>query len=224
MANIARHSTIKTGALGLSKVIIFNKPYRVLSQFSDRDARVPRSTLSDYLEAPGFKAAGRLDYDSEGLLLLTNDGKLQQRLANPSYKQWKTYWVQVEGAIDKVAIDHLCAGVDLKDGPTRPAKARIISEPNHLWARVPPVRYRASVPESWIELSIREGRNRQVRRMTAAVGYPTLRLIRSAIADFALDALQPGEYRCVNVTPPPNEPSNFGRRRSPAATPRYHRR
>ena len=224
MANIGSQSTIKSGKLGLSRVIIFNKPYRVLSQFSDRYAQVPRSTLADYLEAPSFKAAGRLDYDSEGLLLLTNDGKLQQRLANPSYKQWKTYWVQVEGTINTVAIEQLCAGIDLKDGPTLPARARIISEPKNLWARVPPVRYRASVPDSWIELRIREGRNRQVRRMTAAVGHPTLRLIRSAIADFALDALLPGEYRFVDITPPTTEPTNLGRRRSRTKTPGYHRR
>lgn len=219
MANVGRHSTTKTRTLGLYRVIIFNKPYRVLSQFSDRDAQAPRSTLADYLDAPGFKAAGRLDYDSEGLLLLTNNGKLQQQLANPSYKQWKTYWVQVEGNIDKVAIERLCAGIDLKDGPTLPAKARIISEPKSLWARVPPVRYRASVPDSWLELKIREGRNRQVRRMTAAVGFPTLRLIRSAIADFSLDALQPGEYRYTNVTTPPNQPTRPKGRRNPARTP-----
>jgi len=199
VANVGADSTTKMERLGLSRMIIFNKPYRVLSQFTDRDAQPPRCTLANFLNVPEYRAAGRLDYDSEGLLLLTDDGRLQQRLANPKYKQWKTYWVQVEGKIDQPAIDWLCSGVQLKDGSTLPAKARIISKPESLWPRQPPVRYRSSIPDSWIELKICEGRNRQVRRMTAAVGFPTLRLIRSAIAEFTLDTLQPGEYRYVDV-------------------------
>lgn len=196
------NSTTKSRKLGLSRLIIFNKPFQVLSQFSDRDAQQPRKTLADFLVAPNYKAAGRLDYDSEGLLLLTDNGRLQHQFANPQAKQWKTYWVQVEGVIDNPAIKQLASGVTLKDGKTLPAQARIINCPPNLWPRVPPVRYRASVPDSWLELKIREGRNRQVRRMTAAVGFPTLRLIRAAIADFSLGDLLPGEHRSIDVDPP----------------------
>ncbi|MEE4202877.1 MAG: pseudouridine synthase [Halieaceae bacterium] len=180
----------------MSRVLLFNKPFRVLSQFTDSDPTVntPRSTLADWLDLPGFRPAGRLDYDSEGLLVLTDDGRLQQRIANPKHRRWKTYWVQVEGDIDQRACEQLAAGVQLKDGPTRRARCRRIAAPD-VWAREPPVRYRASVPDSWLELSISEGRNRQVRRMTAAVGFPTLRLIRVAVGDWRLDGLQPGEYR-----------------------------
>ena len=183
-------------AIDLPSIILFNKPYQVLSQFSDRDntVRSPRATLADYLAAPAHRVAGRLDYDSEGLLILTNDGGLQQQIANPKHKIWKTYWVQVEGEIGDEVIDRLRTGVDLKDGHTRPAKAAKL-EPSAIWPRNPPVRFRKSVPDSWLELSIREGRNRQVRRMTAAVGYPTLRLIRVAVGPWHLNDLAPGEHR-----------------------------
>jgi 23S rRNA pseudouridine2457 synthase len=180
----------------MAGLILFNKPYRVLSQFTDAEGR---ATLADYLSAPGFRPAGRLDYDSEGLLLLTDCGDLQQRIANPRHKQWKTYWVQVEGEADADALDALQRGVRLKDGPTLPARARAMAAPAALWPRQPPVRARKSVPDSWLELQIREGRNRQVRRMTAAVGLPTLRLIRAAVAEWDLGGLQPGESRRVQV-------------------------
>ena len=175
----------------MAKIILFNKPFRVLSQFSDTEGR---RTLADFLSAPEFRAAGRLDYDSEGLLLLTDNGQLQQQIANPRHKQWKTYLVQVEGELDDLSIAALCAPLKLKDGLTLPARARRI-EPPALWPRHPPVRERKSVPDSWLELSIREGRNRQVRRMTAAVGFPTLRLVRQAVGDWSLGDIAPGEYR-----------------------------
>ena len=179
----------------MSRIILFNKPFRVLSQFTDEGGR---GTMADFLKAPGFRAAGRLDYDSEGLLLLTDDGALQQQVANPRHKRWKTYLVQVEGLVSDEALGKLAAGVALKDGQTRPARARRVERPD-LWPRVPPVRERKSVPDSWLELSIHEGRNRQVRRMTAAVGYPTLRLVRIRIGDWSLDGLQPGEHRQLEV-------------------------
>ncbi|KAA1193061.1 pseudouridine synthase [Pseudohalioglobus sediminis] len=182
----------------MAKIILFNKPFRVLSQFTDAEGR---DTLADYLDAPGFRAAGRLDYDSEGLLLLTDNGRLQQQIANPRHKQWKTYWVQVEGNVDAAAIAALAKGVELKDGPTLPARARRM-DPPALWPRTPPVRSRKTVPDSWLELSIREGRNRQVRRMTAAVGLPTLRLVRTRIADWHLGELGPGQYRIEDVAAP----------------------
>ncbi|MDR2877315.1 MAG: rRNA large subunit pseudouridine synthase E [Chromatiales bacterium] len=175
-----------------SKLIAFNKPYGVLCQFTDEEGR---ATLADYIDVPDYYVAGRLDRDSEGLLLLTSDGKLQQRIADPRFKEWKTYWVQVEGVPDDKALRRLAAGVELNDGPTLPARAQFMEEPAHLWPRDPPVRYRAHIPTSWIHLSLREGRNRQVRRMTAAVGYPTLRLIRHSVGDVALDALAPGQWR-----------------------------
>jgi 23S rRNA pseudouridine2457 synthase len=183
----------------MASLILFNKPFGVLSQFTDTQGR---KTLADYLQAPGFRVAGRLDYDSEGLLLLTDDGRLQQQIANPRHKRWKTYQVQVEGAIEEAAIAKLQAGVLLKDGLSLPAKARQIEEPRRLWARTPPVRSRKSVPDSWLELSIREGRNRQVRRMTAAVDFPTLRLLRVKIADWTLEGLQPGEFLKVSINLP----------------------
>ncbi len=181
----------------MARLILFHKPFQVLSQFSDREAVAggPRATLSDYLRAPGCRAAGRLDFDSEGLLLLTNDGALQQRIANPRHKLWKTYLVQVEGRIDEPALAQLRAGVELKDGLSLPARARALAVAPRLWPRDPPVRERKSVPDSWLELQIREGRNRQVRRMTAAVGFPTLRLVRSRVGDWELGELAPGEYR-----------------------------
>lgn len=185
----------------MAGVILFNKPFQVLSQFTDEQGR---GTLADYLDAPGFRAAGRLDYDSEGLLLLTDDGALQQHIANPRHKRWKTYQVQVEGLITDQALALLRSAVQLKDGPSLPAKAERIPAPQ-VWPRTPPVRERKSVPDSWLELSIREGRNRQVRRMTAAVGYPTLRLIRTRIGDWSLGALQPGEHRQLDIHMPQSE-------------------
>lgn len=179
----------------MATIILFNKPFRVLSQFSDDNGR---ATLADYLDAPGFRAAGRLDYDSEGLLLLTDDGVLQQQIANPRHKRWKTYLVQVEGEPDPQALTQLREGVTLNDGPTLPARVRPVPAPQ-LWPRIPPVRERQTVPDSWLELSLQEGRNRQVRRMTAAVGLPTLRLIRTAIGEWTLDALAPGEYRRLDI-------------------------
>lgn len=174
----------------MPRIILFNKPFQVLSQFTDERGR---ATLADYLSAPAFKAAGRLDYDSEGLLILTDDGLLQQHIANPRHKHWKTYQVQVEGIISDQALLALTSGVQLKDGLTLPARAKRISAPR-LWPRSPPVRERKSVPDCWLELSIREGRNRQVRRMTAAVGYPTLRLVRIQVGDWSLAGLEPGAH------------------------------
>ncbi len=203
-----------------AKLILFNKPFRVLSQFSDEDGR---ETLANYLSAPGFRAAGRLDYDSEGLLVLTDNGALQQQIANPRHKAWKTYWVQVEGSPSEEALDHLRTGVELKDGPTLPARVKSLAEPPGLWPRVPPVRERKTVPDAWLELSIHEGRNRQVRRMTAAVGLPTLRLIRAAIGDWHLAELQPGESRRITVDAPAVA-SKPHPRRAPKRPPRWHRR
>jgi 23S rRNA pseudouridine2457 synthase len=175
-----------------TRLICFNKPYGVLSQFTPEGRW---RGLKDFIDIPGVYVAGRLDADSEGLLLLTNDGKLQARISDPRHKMEKTYWVQVEGVPDEAALASLRQGVQLNDGPTRPARARAIPQPEPLWARDPPVRVRQSIPTSWLELVISEGRNRQVRRMTAAVGYPTLRLIRAAIGPYALDGLAPGTWR-----------------------------
>jgi 23S rRNA pseudouridine2457 synthase len=172
-------------------LIAFNKPFNVLSQFTDTEGR---NTLADFIAILHVRAAGRLDYDSEGLLLLTDDGKLQSRISDPQYKLPKTYWAQVEGEPDAQALKKLQRGVTLHDGRTRPAEARVIPEPA-LWPRNPPIRFRKSIPTSWIELTITEGRNRQVRRMTAAVGLPTLRLVRVRIGPYDLDTLQPGEWR-----------------------------
>ena len=188
----------------MAKIILLNKPFRVLSQFSDKErtAEQSRATLADYLVAPNFRVAGRLDYDSEGLLLLTDDGVLQQRIANPRHKQWKTYLVQVEGEPNDAAVRKLAGGIELKDGPTLPARARWVPAPQ-IWPRTPPVRERKSVPDCWLELAIREGRNRQIRRMTAAVGLPTLRLVRIRIGDWSLEGLAPGEHRELTVHMPP---------------------
>lgn len=174
-------------------LIRFNKPFGVLSQFTDRSVPEARATLSDFIAVPGVYPAGRLDRDSEGLLLLTDDGALQARIADPRFKLPKTYLVQVEGVPDAAALAALRRGVDLKDGRTRPAEAAPI-EPPALWPRDPPVRYRKSVPDTWLSLTITEGRNRQVRRMTAAVGHPTLRLVRWRIGDWTLEGLAPGEW------------------------------
>jgi len=182
----------------MSRLILFNKPYGVLSQFTDRGAQGARATLSDHLAIPGVYPAGRLDRDSEGLLLLTDDGRLQARIADPRFKLPKSYLVQVEGDPTAEALEQLRRGITLNDGPTRPAQAERIAEPA-LWPRDPPVRFRKSVPETWLRLTIREGRNRQVRRMTAAVGHPTLRLVRWRIGEWTLDGLAPGEWREVAI-------------------------
>ena len=173
-------------------LIALNKPYGVLCQFTDADGR---RTLAEFVRQKDVYAAGRLDHDSEGLLLLTDDGQLAHRLTDPRHKQSKTYLVQVDGAIDEAAVQALRRGVLLNDGPTLPAEATLIAEPDWLWPRDPPVRFRKSIPTSWLSLVIREGRNRQVRRMTAAVGFPTLRLIRVRIGEYALDGLAPGVTR-----------------------------
>ena len=175
-----------------SLLLRFNKPYGVLSQFTPEGRW---RGLKDFIAIPGVYVAGRLDADSEGLLLLTNDGKLQARIADPRFKMEKTYWVQVEGLPGEAALAALREGVQLNDGPTRPARARLMAPPPALWERAPPVRFRQAIPTAWIELAIREGRNRQVRRMTAAVGFPTLRLIRAAIGLHTLDGLAPGSCR-----------------------------
>lgn len=178
----------------MARVILFNKPYGVLSQFTDRGTAGARTTLSDFIDLPGVYPAGRLDRDSEGLLVLTDDGRLQARIADPKFKLAKTYLVQVEGEVDAVALDRLRNGVTLNDGLTRPAEAERIETPA-VWPRDPPIRVRASIPDRWLSLTIREGRNRQVRRMTAAVGHPTLRLIRWRIGDWTAADLAPGTWR-----------------------------
>lgn len=175
-------------------LVLFNKPYGVLSQFTDRGTATSRDTLSEFIDLPGVYPAGRLDRDSEGLLLLTDDGRLQARIADPKFKLPKTYLVQVEGEPGPEALDRLRNGVVLKDGMTRPAEAERIDAPD-LWPRDPPIRVRRNVPDRWLKLSIREGKNRQVRRMTAAIGHPTLRLIRWSIGDWTIAGLQPGGWR-----------------------------
>ena len=185
---------------GAHVLILFNKPFNVLSQFTDRSLEASRrETLSRYVPIPHVYPAGRLDRDSEGLLLLTDDGKLQAQISDPKHKMAKTYWVQVEGAPQEDALQSLRRGVRLKDGVTQPAKARLIEEPMGLWLRNPPIRVRKSVLDNWIEMVIREGKNRQIRRMTAAVGHPCLRLIRAQIGDWRLGDLMPGEYKKLTV-------------------------
>jgi len=179
----------------MATVVLLNKPYGVLSQFTGEDGV---RTLAEYVDVPGVYAAGRLDKDSEGLLVLTDDGALQQRIASPGRKTPKCYWAQVEGAVDEAAVAALAAGVQLKDGRTRPATVRNM-EPPELWPRDPPIRERKSIPTSWVELEIVEGKNRQVRRMTAAVGFPTLRLVRVRVGRWSLDGLAPGELRTLRV-------------------------
>ena len=181
----------------MPQLVLFNKPYGVLSQFTDASGR---PTLKQYFPDDHIYPAGRLDFDSEGLLLLTDNGPLQHRISDPRHKMAKTYWVQVDGDISPQAIQQLQKGVSLKDGPTRPAQARRMEEPEHLWPRDPPIRFRAAIPTSWLALTITEGRNRQVRRMTAAVGFPTLRLIRAKIGDWSIEGLQPGEWKKANLT------------------------
>lgn len=182
----------------MPQLILFNKPFQVLSQFTDDSGR---QTLADYISIKNVFPAGRLDYDSEGLLLLTDHGPLQHQISHPKHKLEKTYWAQVEGDITDKAIKALSQGVELNDGPTRPAKVRKIPEPS-LWQRDPPIRFRAAIPTSWVELKISEGRNRQVRRMTASVGFPTLRLVRVAIGDWKVGDIPLGEYRVLNIAAP----------------------
>ena len=182
----------------MSQLILFNKPFAVLSQFTDARSPTPRATLSDFIAVKGVYPAGRLDRDSEGLLLLTDDGRLQARLSDPRHKVEKTYLVQVEGEPSEADLAPLRDGVMLKDGVTRPARARRI-DPPQLWPRDPPIRVRKSVPDSWIELTIREGRNRQVRRMTAAAGFPTLRLVRWQVGEHCVKGLAPGRWRRVEL-------------------------
>ncbi len=217
------HGTAQDFRTGMAKLILFNKPFRVLSQFTDdrKDPSKPvRATLADWLDIPGVYPAGRLDYDSEGLLLLTDTGALQHRIASPTQKMPKTYWVQVEGQITEAALTQLRQGVILKDGLTAPATAEGMSEPAELWERHPPVRHREAIPTSWLQLTITEGRNRQVRRMTAAVGFPTLRLIRYRIGDWTLDGLAPGQYRSteIHVPAPTNRRKRPSQRKARTAT------
>lgn len=182
----------------MTRTIIFNKPFNVLSQFTDKgNEGTPRQTLSDFIDVPSVYAAGRLDRDSEGLLVLTDNGRLQARISNPRNKTPKTYWAQVEGLPDENALERLRGGIDLKDGRTAPAKVQRMDPPADLWPRTPPIRVRKSIPDCWVAITVTEGRNRQVRRMTAAIGHPTLRLIRYQIGNWSLDGLNPGDWRDV---------------------------
>lgn len=180
----------------MSRIILFNKPYGVMTQFSPVDGR---QTLKDYLPIPGVYPAGRLDADSEGLLLLTDDGRLQHQLSDPRHKQPKIYWAQVEGQPTDEDLNCLRRGLDLGDFRSQPCEARLIPSPPNLWPRTPPIRYRKDIPDCWVEITLREGKNRQVRRMTAKAGFPTLRLIRWAIGPWTLEGLQPGEWREIQT-------------------------
>ncbi len=181
----------------MPRLILFNKPYGVLSQFTDATGR---PTLASYLPVSGVYVAGRLDRDSEGLLALTDDGALQAHVSHPRYKEPKTYWAQVEGEPTEAMLDRVRRGIELSDGFTRPAVVQRIPEPAGLWPRDPPIRYRAAIPTTWLEITLGEGRNRQVRRMTAAIGHPTLRLVRWRIGDWTLDGLEPGQWREVSAS------------------------
>lgn len=183
----------------MAKLVLFNKPFQVMSQFSAIDNK---QTLADFIDIKDVYPAGRLDYDSEGLLLLTDNGPLQHQISHPDHKEKKTYWVQVDGQIDQQTLNKLSSGVELKDGPTLPAQAIAMEPPENLWPRVPPIRERQNQPTSWLSLTISEGRNRQVRRMTAAVGFPTLRLIRYSIGDWNIDQLALGEQQSLEVEAP----------------------
>lgn len=202
----------------MSRLLLFNKPFGVLSQFTDRGAPTVRSTLSDFIQVHGVYPAGRLDRDSEGLLLLCDDGRLQARIADPRFKMPKTYYVQVEGEPDAAALERLRAGVQLKDGMTLPAEAEPIDEPS-LWLRDPPIRQRKHIPDSWLKITIREGRNRQVRRMTAAVGLPTLRLVRWSIGQWSVDGIAPGRFEDGDALAgsTPRKSARFGSSARPVA-------
>ena len=192
-SNLRRSTVVRQPAPQpeVTRLLCFHKPYGVLSQFTPEGKW---QGLKDWIDVPGVYVAGRLDADSEGLLLLTNDGQLQARIADPRHKMEKTYWVQVEGMPDETALQRLRDGVELSDGKTLPAKARLIDPQPGMWPRNPPIRVRQNIPDCWIELVIREGRNRQVRRMTAAVGYPTLRLVRMAVGPYSIEGLEPGQW------------------------------
>ena len=190
----------------MANLVLFNKPYAVLSQFTDSENR---ETLANYIDIPNIYPAGRLDKDSEGLLLLTDDGKLQQRIADPKFKLAKHYWAQVEGSVRTETIDLRCRGVALKDGVTLPAQVSSIDEPNKLWERNPPIRFRKTVPTQWLNIVIREGRNRQVRRMTAAVNHPTLRLIRHRIGNYEIGSLLPGQHKSMTIYNQNKSPAEF---------------
>lgn len=188
----------------MSRLILFNKPFGVLAQFTDTDGR---PTLADFIPVPGVYAAGRLDADSEGLVVLTDDGVLQARIADPRHKLAKRYCVQVEGLATDAAMQQLTVGVVLGDFRTKPCQVRRVPEPPGLWERNPPIRYRQSIPTSWLELILKEGKNRQVRRMTAHVGFPTLRLIRWAVGDWTIDQLSPGQWRELEISGQPERKS-----------------
>lgn len=201
----------------MAHILLFNKPYGVLTQFSPADGR---ATLKDYIDMPGVYPAGRLDADSEGLLLLTDDGALQARIAHPRHKLDKTYWAQVEGTPTDAQLAMLQQPLDLGDFVTQPCKARVIDEPAGLWPRNPPIRHRLSVPTAWVELTLREGKNRQVRRMTAKVGLPTLRLIRARIGAWSVMDLAPGEWRVETELPASLQSNQSPRSASPRRRPR----